>query len=59
MFVCFVCVGGGYVHVNAGVHGGQRHGVALELELEVVDFLIGVGEAGNWTWVLHKTSVCS
>lgn len=23
MYVCFVCVRGGYVHVNAGVHGGQ------------------------------------
>ena len=50
---------GSYVHVSTGVHGGQRHGVALDQTFEVVKFLIGGGEAGNWAWVLHRTSVCS
>jgi hypothetical protein len=59
VYVCFVCVLGVGMYVNVGVHGGQRHGVALDQTFEVVKFLIGGGEAGNWAWVLHRTSVCS
>lgn len=53
VYMCMVC---GFVHLSADAHGGQRHGIALELELEQIklpDEGLGTGLGSC------KTTVCS
>lgn len=42
------------VHVHAGVRGGQKRA----LELQVVVSQLALASARNLTWVLSKDSIC-